>query len=884
MDKYEFNIKVDQIKKLVSKGDFETAMKIADTIDWRRVRSGNLLSMVATVYEKNEDYQEAREILLMAFERAPIGKRLLYKLSELALLEGNVEEAEAYYREFGELSGDDPRQLLLRYMILKAKGAPAQQLIHSLESYTNQEIDEKWLYELAELYSLAGMPDRCVQTCDRIMLMFGLGQYVEKAMELKVQYAPLTTYQMDLVENRDKYEAKLRAVEEEYNLGGGMGVQAREDEYYEDDASDMQMPEEPYDDDYEAEIQEAEVQEDLAREVSRISYDDPAYEQSSEDFGRTEEPEDVRQLGYRSGRRGGSAAIAAGEAAVSAGFGLAETGLPETKLHGTGPAEAAPRPYGRIRWQEEEEDSYGEPVIEEDDAFENEQEQAYGDYYDPQPDESGEKGYGETQYGSPPSDNEGSDSEYENSASGDPDSVTGYGAVKSGSHSKAGSYGETENGNGKSEDAAGETSDDKAMQIGKAGPEGGIPETDRSETDRCETDDLEIENLEEEIEEQPIRNHLMIEARTPALGLQIAIEALKKIQKETGVKKPVAKISGGKLSGLGVEASEGRLVGKDLFIEEAGDLTQKALDELNHLLDRDLSGMNVVLIDNPKQIESLHRNHPELAGKFECIGSDKKSEENKEPMPGTQIPVRKTQLSETKPYGAAVYGTKPYRTDSNKTEACRAGGNGTEAYQTDGHGGEPCQPAGYGADSFQANAYGAEPYPETYSDNAYETERHADDYDSIRHDGFRDEDLMPAQKKGLFGKKKRIYRELPPEEAYEEEDYYENDEEPELVHDQAGPGSHGEEMGIDEFAQYACRYANDIDCSITGKSMLALYERIEIMEEDGVPLTRGNAENIIEEAADRAEKPSIGTWIKSIFANKYDKDGYLILKEEHFIY
>ena len=97
MDKYEFNIKVEQIKKLVGKSDYETAMKIADTIDWRRVRNTNLLSMVAMVYEKNEDYEEAREILLLAFERAPIGKRLLYKLAELALKEGNIDEAEAYY-------------------------------------------------------------------------------------------------------------------------------------------------------------------------------------------------------------------------------------------------------------------------------------------------------------------------------------------------------------------------------------------------------------------------------------------------------------------------------------------------------------------------------------------------------------------------------------------------------------------------------------------------------------------------------------------------------------------------------------------------------------------------------------------------------------------
>lgn len=156
MDKYEFNVRVEQIKKLVNRGDFESAMKIADTIDWRRVRNVSILSMVSSIYEKNEEYQEAKDILLLAFERAPIGKRLLYKLAELAVKQGNTAEAEDYYREFCDLAPDDARQYLLRYMILKAKGAPAEQLIHTLEQYCNVELDEKWMYELATLTARPG--------------------------------------------------------------------------------------------------------------------------------------------------------------------------------------------------------------------------------------------------------------------------------------------------------------------------------------------------------------------------------------------------------------------------------------------------------------------------------------------------------------------------------------------------------------------------------------------------------------------------------------------------------------------------------------------------------------------------------------------------------
>ena len=265
MDKYEFNVKVEQIKKLVNRGDFATAMKIADTIDWHRVRNTSLLSMIAQIYEKNNEYQEAKDILLLAFERAPIGKRLLYKLTDLALKEGSVAEAEAYYREFCDLAPEDPRQYLLRYLILKTKKAPLDQLIRALETYTSSEVDEKWLYELAELYHKGNMEEKCVGTCDRIMLLFGLGKYVDKAMDLKLEYAPLNKYQMDLVENRDKYEAKLRAVEEGY-------ITSSDQEDYEEE----RQPDSGYDVNNNVVVQlreDAQTQK-LAQEMSRLSEED----------------------------------------------------------------------------------------------------------------------------------------------------------------------------------------------------------------------------------------------------------------------------------------------------------------------------------------------------------------------------------------------------------------------------------------------------------------------------------------------------------------------------------------------------------------------------------------------------------------------------------
>ena len=279
MDKYEFKIKVEQIKKLVNKGDYETAMKIADTIDWRRVRSTSLLTMASSIYEKNLEYQDAKDILLIAYERAPIGRGLLTKLTDLALREGNVKEAEAYYREYCDLVGDeDSMQYLLRYLILEAKEAPVEQQINALEQYCQEELDDKWLYHLAELYEKAGRTDECVKACDKIMLMFGIGKYVDKAMEMKLRYAPLNKYQMDLVENREKYEQKLRDVEERYRVDDSYDEE-EEDEYGEAElASEVNgiMDEE-------AAEEEAPAEEEAAEEA-------PAEEEAPEEAPAEEEP------------------------------------------------------------------------------------------------------------------------------------------------------------------------------------------------------------------------------------------------------------------------------------------------------------------------------------------------------------------------------------------------------------------------------------------------------------------------------------------------------------------------------------------------------------------------------------------------------------------
>ncbi len=215
MDKYEFSIKAEQIKKLSGQGDYKTAMQIADTIDWNRVRNANLLSSIAEIYEKNGEYEEAKDILLLAFERAPVGKRFLYKLSELSLSSGAIEDAVEFYREFMDVSPEDPRRFLLQYMILKAKGAKAEQLVGPLEQFTETELEEQWLYELAKLYGEAGREDDCVRTCDKMILLFGMGKYVDKAMDLKLHYRPLKEEEASHTFVKEEYHEELETPAQE---------------------------------------------------------------------------------------------------------------------------------------------------------------------------------------------------------------------------------------------------------------------------------------------------------------------------------------------------------------------------------------------------------------------------------------------------------------------------------------------------------------------------------------------------------------------------------------------------------------------------------------------------------------------------------------------
>lgn len=690
MDKYEFNIKAEQMRKMAEQGDYKTAMQIADTIDWRRVRNANLLSYVADIYEHNSEYEEAKDILLLAFERAPVGKRFLYKLAEISVKAGDLQDAQEFYHEFCEMSPDDSRQFLLRYLILKAKGASAEQLIAPLEEYTSEEVDEEWLYTLAKLYSEAGCEDACVRTCDKIMLLFGLGQYVDKAMELKLQYRSLSKEQMDLVENRSKYEEKLRKVSEEFADTDGNLVEA-------------QSP-----------ALKAEVDAELAADTEA----QPATEENATIYQKTAEANADDQNAYTTDAASMTAATVSESAAAPAGSDPVVT--PSTEATSAAPA---------------------------------------------------------------------SDRDIQGAAA---DAVE---AIQSAVHK--------------------------------------IPQKE-----------AELHNY-----------HMIIEAKSRADGLKIAIDEIKYFHDLYGFNFKVAKTDATRLNERGFAAFVPKIVGKDLIVENAGALTYDVVDEIGDYIDTLTDSSSVVLVDVMDHFDRMAEDRPLFIKKFDLVSDVEEEEDELVEDVDLDAPVladadeenEESSMTEQQSSSAASFREDRTPVPLHGTEYTGAEVDSSDKYVDTSAADMPA------AASTVDSAY-AEPQ-DTQVDSAADTV----DY--------------PAETADADGYD---------EEALSEEEA-DADENAAAQPEEKLPGDYYQEMSVEDFANYAQQYAREIDCVLVGKTVLALYERIEMMQEDGVELTKESAEELIEEAADKAEAPSLGKKLTGMFHPKYDKENRLILRADNFI-
>ena len=696
MDKYEFNIKAEQMRKMAEQGDYKTAMQIADTIDWRRVRNANLLSYVADIYEHNSEYEEAKDILLLAFERAPVGKRFLYKLAEISVKAGDLQDAQEFYHEFCEMSPDDSRQFLLRYLILKAKGASAEQLIAPLEEYTSEEVDEEWLYTLAKLYSEAGCEDACVRTCDKIMLLFGLGQYVDKAMELKLQYRSLSKEQMDLVENRSKYEEKLRKVSEEFADTDGNLVEA-------------QSP-----------VVKAEVDAELAAETQSEGTTDTITTPLSEDVQPSSEE---------------NATIYQKSAEANAGDQPAYTTAADSMAAVTDPIVAS--------------------------------------------------------------------------------STSAQSAAQTSDHN---------------------------MQCAAA--------------DAVEAIQSAVHKIPQKKEE--LHNyHMIIEAKTRADGLKIAIDEIKYFHDLYGFNFKVAKTDATRLNERGFAAFVPKIAGKDLIVENAGALTYDVVDEISDYIDTLTDSSSVVLVDVMDHFDRMAEDRPLFIKKFDLVSDIEEEEDELVEDVDLDAPVQADAAVENGETAASMTVQQPSSAASFREDRTPVPLHGTEDRSA-----EVDAPDKYVDTSAAPVAAAASTVDSAYAEsqkNQVDSAADAVDYPAETVDaGGDDEEALTEEGADAAGNAA-----AQPEEPL--------------------PGDYYQEMSVEDFANYAQQYAREIDCVLVGKTVLALYERIEMMQEDGVELTKESAEELIEEAADKAEAPSLGKKLTGMFHPKYDKENRLILREDNFI-
>ena len=862
MDKYEFNLKIEQMKKLVNEEDYQTALRIAESIEWERVRNTNLLTMAATVFEKNDRLDEARGLLIMALERAPVGKRILFKLGELSVRSGDIEEAEDYYHEFHEIAPDDTGNYLLQYMLLKAKHAPYDRQLIPLERYCEADPDEKWLYELATSYEYAGRIEDSVKTCDRIALLYGDSPYSRKALRLKQRYANLTEAQRNILNPRTFTEEQVQAAQ------------------YREEAAETPVYENPL-------IAETEGydQPDAAETLNRIQVAEEEYESytayTADMFRRSDELAAQRYEDED----------AYFEAYVRA-HGLGEIGEEPSEAE---QEEAPSYPEEPASYQQVEEipaytGEFSEPEAVQPEAAEPVIEAAA----EPVPEEVPES-FPEAEAKIPaaptlaaaePVDDEGQQMAFD-FGSGEPVVVT--------------------------ETVPEETPAEAELPVHTE--EAPVPASVSAQSIEISTQQVninvvtppEIHTPETHVQEAPAAAETKAEVRTEPAEEKPAPMPAPAVQ-------PVVSAAAETANTMAAAAA---VVSAEAVREAAPVITPAPAAPA-------APAEPAAPVPAPQAPLRPHVTAPRPVPPKPVPQAKTSFTPKPAPRPAEApkpVPSRTFHMiieAETAEQGLeiAVDELKSIHEENNiqhasaKTSAAKLNQRGlTDAILEKVRGKDfVIENAGDLDDDVIEDLY--EMIKTDRSGTIVvliDTPEGLDHIEDVCPDLFDICDYISDIDEEEAGKEEdaaeedeRYDDEYEDDEDDEDDEEDEEEEEPERVPQKRSngkvnaerfnnvktvtPGGKNDQMEIDDFAQYCAQYAASIDCSITGKSMLALYERIELMEEDGIPLTKATAEQLIEEAADRAEKPPIGKRLTGIFKGKYDKNGLLILKEEDFIF
>ena len=1015
MDKHELNVKVEQMRKQAGLGDYQTAVKIADKIDWRRVSNVSLLTQVSEIYEKVGKYAEAKDILLLAVERTPMGRGLLFKLTQLALKVNSIDEAEECFEEFQRLAPQDTRQKLLRYLILKAKGAQPQQLMPPLEEYVSEELSDEWMYELAELYHRAGMREACLDLCDRITILFGTGEWVQKALRLKAEGEgePLNEYQQSILQGEIYYQPtapRQNAVREPAPLatpyaqqpmmateyGTQLPYQTAAEPYGMEPAPALAeqyaapmtqpqptafaqpaaftqpaafaQPEESYD---QAPLQQAAPSEERYRNVPTFqtpaaastgipSWTEAAKPQEAPAQNDIDAEIDAHLRRLEEEKRNGVRAKAAAtpvstetvqEPLRETAAELRESALPSAEedarsveqryreesarlsrdyvVSSGERSETSEFPgteqlmVDRLRYEEESEAAKlraearaaeTEEAIRQREAKLDEtkvlpklpaqerreqlarEEAALRRIEQDKEAEQIKKSVIEAE----------KKPEIEETAKESPEAVSAAATEEKASQTKpaetvaaaekqpreeavvadkqpaetataetaAAEKQPREEAVAADKQPAETAAAEKQSQAEVVAAEKQPAETAAAEKQSAEEGELVEESAEtrREVPRQPklLRTpgsfNALIEGRTPEEGLQSAVERLKEAQAVTGFKRPAAKVKAERLNVYGVRNSAEKTAGRDLIIEEAGDLSDVSLSELIQLIAADGGMRTVLLIDNPLQLTRLRASHPEVETVFHT--ADKR--EDVKAYFAAEAKFREVEARLREEAVKTALEAKEAR--RKEEEARRAEEEARRAEEearrlAEREAAENARKAAEAA----AEAKAAAEREEEARRKEEEARRAEELLNRVAEEIIvREPETVPAARAEAEAQRP-AQRAVPRAEDRAKLDA------------ERRRAKENELLTKDAFANYAAAYARNIDCVMTGKSMNALYERIELLQEDGVSLTRKNAEILIEEAADHAERPPLGRRLSGLFSKRYNKDDLLILKEEDFL-
>lgn len=629
MDKYEYQLKTEHIRQVAARKEYGEAAKLCDTIDWTKIRDVKMLTLAADVYTAVGEYEKAIDILQQAYEYAAMGRRIVYRLTELALKADSYDDAKNYFEEFCRIAPNDQGRYILLYKMARYQKATLDEKIKILEAYKREDFDEKWAYELAVLYAMNNEKDKCIQLCDDIILWFGLGKYVEKALSLKSQFAPLTPAQKEKVQKFADKKAqeeneKLQKKQEEQEKKESQAELAKKAAAQEKISKWQEEQEKAYQAEQEAAKKEAKAREDeqkalLEREEKLRKQREEELE-AVERLKKEQRLEHARQSVVTSDMNEIMAVIQRAkqeDAQNELQDELAKQVQQVQQLAGEKDLELVSEIPSDVEEKEKlqvsEDISYMQDEISEDETTESE-------VLD---DETSENETSDVETANTETSEKTSDSE-------NTDEAVWFEAYKPEEEPQisewAAPVAETVEVEPEEEEPQEVVQEELEKEPEEAGPQEEIQEEIQEEPEEEEPQEESAESRQPDMTANsglPIVNpedmsrvwHFAIQAMPDEDDIELALEYLEELAERSSraVPRSVVKITGQKLNQKGLVKSIDKLLGKTILIEDAADMNERVINEFCKIIDPTDRSLLVVFIDTPASIRHLLIDYPQLA-------------------------------------------------------------------------------------------------------------------------------------------------------------------------------------------------------------------------------------------------------------------------------